>query len=377
MPRRLGIFAIIILVVGMAAVGIVIVAYTFVGTAQVQAAASACGKPGTARAGLPDGYLVEADDLDDDQRHNVGHIISIGMQRNLPPAAWQIAIQAGMTESGLRNLNHGDRDSLGMFQMRPSMGWGTPEQVKDPIYAVNKFYDVMVKVPDWQSKRTGDVAQAVERSGFPDRYHKWEALAHELVTKASQDMPSHPVVQVAITCTLPTEASPILAGNPVASRNARELSDWLYASGGLTYTTSHGCDPEPDLKSGQMAANGLAFLKEMAEAGFKLRMSCTMTGHDKDGKLHPIWHAYDIDMVNGQAVGPGRSESLKMIDWLAARPNGKLPYEVGGPLTPGARGKHAGPGGTRGGPYFTDSGHQGHFHMGFKDTATTPNGGWY
>ena len=59
-------------------------------------------------------------------------IIQIGKERQLPPLAWQVAIQAGMTESGLRNLNYGDRDSLGMFQMRPSMGWGTPGAGQGP-----------------------------------------------------------------------------------------------------------------------------------------------------------------------------------------------------------------------------------------------------
>jgi cell wall-associated NlpC family hydrolase len=108
-------------------------------------------------------------------------IISIGKQRQLPPRAWQIAIQAGMTESRLRNLDYGDRDWIGIFQMRPSMGWGTPAQVTNPPYQVNKFYDVMEGVPDWRGRRPGDVAQAVERSAFPDRYHQWEGMAVHLV----------------------------------------------------------------------------------------------------------------------------------------------------------------------------------------------------
>lgn len=123
----------------------------------------------------------DASKLKDDQRQNVALIISIGKDRQLPPLAWQIAIQAGMTESGLRNLNHGDRDSLGMFQMRPSMGWGTPAQVVDPHYSINKFYDVLLKVPNWDQQRPGESAQDVERSAFPDRYHKWEPMAAHLI----------------------------------------------------------------------------------------------------------------------------------------------------------------------------------------------------
>jgi peptidoglycan DL-endopeptidase CwlO len=119
--------------------------------------------------------------LNEEQRGNVAMIISIGKQRELPPLAWQVAIQAGMTESGLRSLNYGDRDSLGIFQMRPSMGWGTPAQVTDPVYAINKFYDVLGAVPNWKEQRPGDSAQDVERSAFPTRYHRWEAMAAHLI----------------------------------------------------------------------------------------------------------------------------------------------------------------------------------------------------
>jgi cell wall-associated NlpC family hydrolase len=124
---------------------------------------------------------LDAAKLTDEQRGIVALIISIGKQRQLPPLGWQVAIQAGMTESGLRSLNHGDRDSLGIFQMRPSMGWGSPAQVLDPVYAINKFYDVLGGVPNWQQQRPGDSAQDVERSAFPDRYHRWEPMAAHLI----------------------------------------------------------------------------------------------------------------------------------------------------------------------------------------------------
>ncbi|KAA2263858.1 NlpC/P60 family protein [Solihabitans fulvus] len=119
--------------------------------------------------------------LTDEQRGTAALIISIGKQRNLPPLAWQVAIQAGMTESGLRSLNYGDLDSVGIFQMRPSMNWGTVAQILDPSYAINKFFDVLQNVPDWQHKRPGDSSQAVERSAFPDRYHQWESMGAYLI----------------------------------------------------------------------------------------------------------------------------------------------------------------------------------------------------
>src|SRR5687768_15468984 len=137
-------------------------------------------------AGGGDKGRHDASRLNDEQRNIVARIISIGQERKLPPLAWQVAIQAGMTESGLRPLNYGDRDSLGIFQMRPSMGWGTPAEVTDPQYAINKFYDVLLKVPDWENRRPGDSAQAVERSAFPDRYHNWEAMAAFLLGELGQ-----------------------------------------------------------------------------------------------------------------------------------------------------------------------------------------------
>ncbi|QWF79093.1 C40 family peptidase [Amycolatopsis sp. CA-230715] len=141
---------------------------------------------GPSQPGDPNRGAGDASRLNDEQRSIVGQIITIGKQRGLSPRAWQIAIQAGMTESGLRNLTFGDRDSLGIFQMRPSMGWGTVQQVTDPPYQVNKFFDVLLAVPDWEKKRPGDSAQAVERSGFPDRYHKWEPMAVKLVENLGQ-----------------------------------------------------------------------------------------------------------------------------------------------------------------------------------------------
>ncbi|WP_158885517.1 C40 family peptidase [Amycolatopsis anabasis] len=141
---------------------------------------------GPSQPGQQNKGAADAGNLNDEQRQIVSLIVEIGKQRNLSPRAWQIAIQAGMTESGLRNLNYGDRDSLGIFQMRPSMGWGTVEQVTNPPYQVNKFYDVLSAVPDWEKRRPGESAQAVERSGFPDRYHKWEPMAVHLVENVGQ-----------------------------------------------------------------------------------------------------------------------------------------------------------------------------------------------
>jgi murein DD-endopeptidase MepM/ murein hydrolase activator NlpD len=80
----------------------------------------------------------------------------------------------------LHNYSGGDRDSAGLFQQRPSMGWGTLAQVRTPTYAARKFYEVLLKVPGWQVMSVSAAAQRVQRSAFPNAYAKWEAAAAKL-----------------------------------------------------------------------------------------------------------------------------------------------------------------------------------------------------
>jgi cell wall-associated NlpC family hydrolase len=152
---------------------------------------------------------VRVGDLDPEQRAIVEQIIAIGKQRRLPPRAWQIAIQAGMTESRLHNLHYGDRDSLGIFQMRPSQGWGSVAQVTDPVYEINKFYDKLLLLPDWETQRPGDSAQNIERSAFPARYHQWEPLAVNVIGAVGGDVTEY----VRASCTAPLPASSEVAGH--------------------------------------------------------------------------------------------------------------------------------------------------------------------
>jgi len=116
-----------------------------------------------------------------EEMDNATLIVSVGTERGIPDQGIVVALMAAMTESNLRNLNHGDRDSLGLFQMRPSQGWGTPSQLTDPHYATNKFFDVLLTVPNWLGRSPGAAAQAVERSAFPDRYNKHEQLARQIL----------------------------------------------------------------------------------------------------------------------------------------------------------------------------------------------------
>jgi hypothetical protein len=115
--------------------------------------------------------------LTGEQATNAATIARVGRDRGLSERAVVIALATAQQESRLRNLDYGDRDSLGLFQQRPSQGWGTPAQVRDPVYAAGRFYDHLVAVPHWQTGRLTDVAQTVQRSGFPLAYQKWEPMA--------------------------------------------------------------------------------------------------------------------------------------------------------------------------------------------------------
>ncbi|MGH3527029.1 MAG: C40 family peptidase [Pseudonocardiaceae bacterium] len=154
---------------------------------------------------------VRVSDLDTEQRAIVEQIIAIGKQRRLPPRAWQIAIQAGMTESRLHNLHYGDRDSLGIFQMRPSQGWGSVAQVTDPVYEINKFYDKLLMVPGWETQRPGDSAQDIERSAFPARYHQWEPLAVNVIGAVGGDVTEF----VKASCSTPLPVPSEIAGRAI------------------------------------------------------------------------------------------------------------------------------------------------------------------
>lgn len=106
-----------------------------------------------------------------EQMTNAALIYSVGRQMGMSTRDIQTGIITAMVESNLVNVNYGDRDSLGLFQQRPSQGWGTPEQVTDPNYAARKFFTTLTGLGDERyGMSMGEAAQAVQRSAYPDRY---------------------------------------------------------------------------------------------------------------------------------------------------------------------------------------------------------------
>lgn len=120
-------------------------------------------------------------ELNKTQRRNARTIVDVALERGLPPRAAVIALATAQQESELLNINYGDRDSLGLFQQRPSMGWGSPSQVRTPEYAAKAFYSALVEVGGWQRLPLTVAAQRVQRSAFGWAYARWEALAADAV----------------------------------------------------------------------------------------------------------------------------------------------------------------------------------------------------
>lgn len=163
------------------------------------------------RQALDDGHVPFATDTcrafsDDDnvrltpeQMRHAATISAVGLGLDVPERAVVVALATAMQESELRNLAGGDRDSIGLFQQRPSQGWGTPAEIGDPRYAARRFYDRLLQVPGWEDMRVTDAAQEVQRSALPEAYEQWAADATVLADAFVGGQPG------AVTCQLRQE----------------------------------------------------------------------------------------------------------------------------------------------------------------------------
>ncbi|MGP4003629.1 C40 family peptidase [Streptomyces sp. 8N706] len=115
-----------------------------------------------------------------EQVPNAKVVVATGVQMKISARGQVIALATALQESGLRNIAHGDRDSLGLFQQRPSQGWGTRQQILDPVYASTKFYKALKSVDGWEQMPVTVAAQKVQKSGRPNAYAKHESLATAL-----------------------------------------------------------------------------------------------------------------------------------------------------------------------------------------------------
>ncbi|MGH3713753.1 MAG: hypothetical protein ACRDT4_09890 [Micromonosporaceae bacterium] len=192
--------------------------------------------------------------LDSEQMAHAATIAAVGLRRELPVHAVTVALATALQESKLRNLTNGDRDSVGLFQQRPSQGWGEPAQLNDPRYAAGAFYDRLLRVPDWESMRVTEAAQAVQKSAHPEAYQKWAAEAEVLATGLAGQTPAAVACTVADGATATGSAAlrkaitqdwgDVPVGTPSASgvtlRAADKQTGWQLAHWLVAHAAAHG-----------------------------------------------------------------------------------------------------------------------------------------
>jgi len=191
--------------------------------------------------------------LDAEQAGNAAIITAIAVQRKLPAHAATIALATAMQESKLRNVRYGDRDSLGLFQQRPSTGWGTKTQILDPVHATNAFYDALVKIHGYRTMPVTKAAQKVQRSAFPEAYAGHEAEARVLASALSGNSTA------AFTCVLGSPANAAQhAGSAGLTARAQALATAAERELGATVIASgaSGTSMDLTLPSGADATTG-------------------------------------------------------------------------------------------------------------------------
>jgi hypothetical protein len=196
------------------------------------------------------------------QAQNATIITAVGQQKGLPDHAATVALATSFQETQLQNLPYGDLDSVGLFQQRPSEGWGTAAQILDPAYAAGAFFDHLAQVPGWETMPVTEAAQLVQHSATPDAYAQWAPEAQALAIATTGEVPA------GLTCHLgsfagaiPSLASLVAAataelgpnpfGTPATAQRGWQIAAWAVAHaynyhlttvsyGGRTWTATSG-----------------------------------------------------------------------------------------------------------------------------------------
>ncbi|WP_436947576.1 heavy metal transporter [Streptomyces sp. SudanB52_2052] len=174
-----------------------------------------------------------------EQAVNAATITAVGTARGLPERAVTIALATALQESSLRNIDHGDRDSLGLFQQRPSQGWGTPKEIMDPTYSAGEFYEHLVKVPGYTRLPLTVAAQRVQRSGFPQAYAKHEPDAALLAAALTGQSAA------TLTCEGRPAATRATGPDGVRAALARDFGRDVLEPAGAEVGTSSAATPSP------------------------------------------------------------------------------------------------------------------------------------
>jgi hypothetical protein len=175
--------------------------------------------------------------LTPEQSDYAATIAAVGMQLGMPDHAVTIALATALQESKLANLSGGDRDSAGLFQQRPSQGWGTYAQVTDPIHASMTFYQHLKAIPHWLQLSVTEVAQLVQHSATPNAYARWEPEARAIAVALTGETPAalscHDLTVNAPTASLADTATAELGTAALTGKHSSTrgwaISSWLVA----------------------------------------------------------------------------------------------------------------------------------------------------
>lgn len=178
--------------------------------------------------------------LSPDQAQNASIIAAVGHRLGLPDHAVTVALATSLQESGLVDLTYGDLDSVGLFQQRPSEGWGTRNQLLDPVYATTAFFDKLRQVPGWQTMAVTEAAQAVQLSAAPTAYANWEGEARALAIALTGEQPASFTCRLAhfqgagpqpaaLATAAEQEAGAGLLGTAVDTKTGWAMASWAVA----------------------------------------------------------------------------------------------------------------------------------------------------
>lgn len=168
------------------------------------------------------------------QADNAALISAVSLRRQMPARAATIALATALQESKLINIDYGDRDSVGLFQQRTSQGWGSVEEIMDPVFSTNAFFDGLVKVPGYTELPVTEAAQAVQRSGFPDAYAQHEVRSRAWAAGLTGQLPATVTCSLAAADPVPADDAAAVAAARAAlgARVVRDFGDVVVADSG-------------------------------------------------------------------------------------------------------------------------------------------------
>ncbi|GGQ43475.1 hypothetical protein GCM10010166_09860 [Couchioplanes caeruleus subsp. azureus] len=241
---------------------------------------SGCGTGGPVD---PDSKLPRLRPYGPAQMKNAAIIINVGANLKMPPRAWVIAVATAMQESRLTNLGHlgkrNDHDSLGLFQQRPSSGWGTPAQVTDPTYAATKFYEKLKTIDGWEKMPLTQAAQRVQISAYPDAYAKHELVATQIVNLLADGAANAVGNSLAMVCASAADIAASGWTNPFAVK-ASDGHKWSVGSGFRTpqRPDHHGVDLIAGLETPVRSVASGVVSRVMCDETFSGVLDCDRPG---------------------------------------------------------------------------------------------------